>query len=136
MRAVLLAATVAAASLAAPAHAAPVALAIHGNGTYFPGYGTVPTPQSMDIWATATDLTTTLSYACHWELQGFADTIAEGVGAWNGTCGPHVFTSCTYTRAGADATLACPSGWAGKLVWVVDLSSAYTFTVDGVLATP
>ncbi|HEV2890683.1 MAG TPA: hypothetical protein VGX28_09935 [Frankiaceae bacterium] len=122
---------------AAPARAVPpVVLLIDGNGTYFPGYGTSPTPQSMRMTGTATDVATGAVHACAWELQGLADTIAQGVGTWKGTCGPYVFASCAYTRAGTDATVACPSGWGGKLVWVVDLATAYTFTVTGPLATP
>lgn len=120
---------------AGPAEALPVVLSIEGAGTYFPGYSPVPTEQTMRIIATATDVPGGVQ-ECDWALRGLAETLANGVGTWAGPCGPHTFTDCTFTRAGTDATLACPSGWAGKLVWVVDMTSSHEFTVAGFVATP
>lgn len=81
-----------------------------GSGTYSPGLGLVPEPQSMAFSASATVVGMDgilATYPCSFSGTDLAGSIAEGIGALSGRCGPMTFSTCVFVRVAAAFEMAC-----------------------------
>jgi hypothetical protein len=92
------------------AHAATIdAVTITGSGGFAPGLGALPAAEAVWFAGSATVLGTSgvaVVFPCQWAGTS-VESIAGGVGAVAGNCGPVPLRSCTYVRAGTQFDMTC-----------------------------
>lgn len=98
-----------------PASAGP-GFVFRGSGTISPGHSSLPTPQSISLHGTLTDVASARTYACSYSGTE-TGSIPWSLGDMGGTCGGPGCPGGPYTRVGAAWTWVCTRATGTSVVW-------------------